>query len=171
MPASVVIVPYDPAWPSTFLELRATLAHALGDVALDILHVGSTAVPGLPAKPTIDIDVVIAGEERLPITIDRLARVGYSFEGDLGVAGRYAFRPPPPYDIHHHHLYVCARDNDELKRHVAFRDYLRSDREASKAYASLKWAAAEEHRNDRTAYNDAKTAFVTSALATTGVLR
>src|SRR5262249_42715460 len=115
MPTPVIIVPYDPGWPSTFLELRATLGEALGDIALDIVHVGSTAVPGLAAKPIIDMVAVTESDARLPAAIERLARIGYVFEGDLGVAGRYAFRPPPPYDVHHHHLYVCAKDNRALK--------------------------------------------------------
>jgi GrpB-like predicted nucleotidyltransferase (UPF0157 family) len=166
MPAPVIIVPYDPAWPATFLGLRATLACALDDIALDIVHVGSTAVPGLAAKPIIDLVAVIESDARLPAAIERLARIGYAFEGDLGVAGRYAFRPPPPYDVHHHHLYVCAKDNRALKEQIAFRDYLRSKPDAAEAYASLKRAAADAHRNDRNAYTDAKTAFVTSVLAT-----
>jgi GrpB-like predicted nucleotidyltransferase (UPF0157 family) len=169
MPAPVIIAPYDPAWPSTFLELHATLADALGDIAVDIVHVGSTAVPGLAAKPIIDLVAVIESDDRLPTAIERLARIGYTFESDLGVAGRYAFRPPPPHDIHHHHLYVCAKSNRALKEQIAFRDYLRSNPEAAGAYASLKRAAAEAHRNDRTAYTNAKTEFVTGVLATLGV--
>jgi len=169
MPAPVIVVPYDSVWPSTFLELRITLTEALGDVALDIVHVGSTAVPGLAAKPIIDMIAIIESDARLSAAIERLVRIGYEFEGDLGVAGRYAFRPPPPYDVHHHHLYVCAQDNRALREQIAFRNYLRSHPQAAEAYASLKRAAAAAHRNDRTAYTNAKTSFVTNALKEIGV--
>ena len=101
----VVIADYDPSWPATFEQLRDRLTGTLGLLAVAIEHVGSTAVPGLAAKPIIDLDVVIADRADLPAVIQQLRPLGYQHEGDLGVPGREAFTTPagPP-----HHLYVCA---------------------------------------------------------------
>jgi GrpB-like predicted nucleotidyltransferase (UPF0157 family) len=90
----VVIVDYDPSWPATFEQLRDRLAATLGRLAVAIEHVGSTAVPGLAAKPIIDLDVVIADRIDLPAVIQRLRTLGYLHEGDLGVPGREAFTTP-----------------------------------------------------------------------------
>src|SRR4051794_5664339 len=91
----IVVVEYDPAWPDLFAALRTPVAAALDDVAVAIEHVGSTAVPGLAAKPIIDLDVAIRTEADLPAAIERLACLGYAYEGDLGISGRAAFAWPP----------------------------------------------------------------------------
>ena len=85
--SAVVIVAYDPAWPSRFASLAATVSAALGPVLVRVEHVGSTAVPGLPAKPIIDLDAVVLAVD-VPGAIGRLAAAGYIHQGDLGVAGR-----------------------------------------------------------------------------------
>ena len=162
MPEPVIIVPYDPGWARDFESIRLRLAGALGDLALDILHVGSTSVVGLAAKPIIDIDIVIDRETALPAVIERLATISYTFEGDRGVPGRYAFAAPR--DLPRHHPYVCARDNLELKRHVAFRDILRANPQAAAAYGSLKYELASHFGRDRDGYSRAKTEFVERAL-------
>jgi GrpB-like predicted nucleotidyltransferase (UPF0157 family) len=92
--APVEIVDYDPRWPETFASLRDQVAGVLGPFALRIEHVGSTSVPGLPAKPIIDLDVVIATQVDLPEVIGRLGTLGYQHEGDLGIPGREAFNAP-----------------------------------------------------------------------------
>jgi GrpB-like predicted nucleotidyltransferase (UPF0157 family) len=97
----IVVVDYDPTWPDLFAALRAPVAAALGDVAVAIEHVGSTAVPGLAAKPIIDLDVAIRTETDLPEAIERLARLGYAYEGDLG--GTWASASPNPPSVR-----VCA---------------------------------------------------------------
>jgi GrpB-like predicted nucleotidyltransferase (UPF0157 family) len=163
MPEPVIIVPYDPAWASNFESIRSGLEEALGDVALDILHVGSTSVVGLAAKPIIDIDVVIDSEDALRSVIERLATIDYVFEGDRGVPRRYAFTTPG--DLPRHHLYVCAKDNLELKRQVAFRDFLRENPKEAAAYGTLKCELASHFGLDRDGYSRAKTEFVEQALA------
>src|SRR6266567_3992999 len=82
-------------WPAVFAQLRDHIANALRPLATRIEHVGSTAVPGLAAKPIIDLDVVIATRDDLPAVIERLHPLGYRHEGDLGVPGREAFTTPP----------------------------------------------------------------------------
>lgn len=152
--ARVIVEPYDPAWPRTFDRLRRRIAGALGEVALAIEHVGSTSVPGLAAKPIIDIDVVVRGPEELATAIVRLAGLGYAHEGDLGVPGREAFARPEGDAPHH--LYVCLVGGQELTRHLAFRDRLRSDPGAARAYAALKLELAARHGEDRVAYTNGK---------------
>jgi GrpB-like predicted nucleotidyltransferase (UPF0157 family) len=159
----VVVVDYDPSWPTTFRRLRDRLAATLGPLAVAIEHVGSTAVPGLAAKPIIDLDVVIADRTDLSAVIRRLRPLGYHHEGDLGVPGREAFTTPagaPP-----HHLYVCAVGTPALDRHLAFRDALRADAAAADAYGDLKRTLAARLRQDRGAYTEAKSAFIEQVLA------
>lgn len=161
-PEPITVVDYDPHWPALFETLRAEVAGALGDLALAIEHVGSTAVPGLASKPIIDIGVLLRSAADLDLAIERLAAVGYKHRGDLGVPGREAFAVPT--GAPRHHLYVCPPDSTEYLRHVAFRDYLRSHGEAAKAYGELKRSLAMRFRDDREAYNVAKREFVESVL-------
>ena len=158
----MVVVAYDPAWPEVFRELAARVSAALGDVALAIEHVGSTAVPGLAAKPIIDLDVVLRSLDDLPTAIDRLTPFGYAHEGDRGVPGREAFTTPP--NLPPHHLYVCVADSAELRRHLLFRDYLRAHAEDAGAYGALKQAAAEQFPDDIAAYMAAKDALIKAIL-------
>ena len=160
---TVHVADYDPQWPATFEQLRSRIAAALGPLALRVEHVGSTAVPQLAAKPIIDLDVVIGSRADLPAVIAALHPLGYRPQGDLGVAGREAFNNlsgAPP-----HHLYVCAADNCELARHLAFRDFLRTHPDTARAYGELKRSLASQFRNDRNAYTEAKTAFIEQVLA------
>jgi len=157
----VVVVAYNPSWPQQFEALRSRLASVLGHMATAIEHVGSTAVPGLAAKPIIDIDLLLKLPDDLPLAISELASIGYQHRGDLGIPSREAFHAPAG-DLHHH-LYVCP-DNTEYQRHIAFRDYLRAHSKESDFYASLKLQLAIRFRDDREAYNNAKAEFVETIL-------
>jgi GrpB-like predicted nucleotidyltransferase (UPF0157 family) len=160
----VVIADYDPSWPAVFEQLRDRLTTCLGSLGVVIEHVGSTAVAGLAAKPIIDLDVVIADRTDLPAVIQRLRPLGYQHEGDLGVPGREAFTTPP--GTPRHHLYVCAVGTPALSRHLAFRDALRADRGLADSYGDLKRTlAAARLGHDRSAYTEAKSAFIEQALA------
>ena len=163
---SVVVVDYDPAWPQRFAWLCAQLAPVVGDAAVAIEHVGSTSVPGLAAKPIIDIDVVVPTATSVPIAIERLARLGYQPLGELGIPGREALRAPRqgPLAGAGHNLYVCAADGEELHRHLAFRDYLRTHPEAVQAYAAVKREGAQLTPDDRDAYQDYKSPLVRELL-------
>ena len=161
-PNTVVLAEYDPAWPAAFAALAARAAAALpqeAPIPARIEHVGSTAIPGMPAKPVIDLDVVV-GAADLPRAIARLAALGYVHEGDGGLPGREAFRWPPGEA--RHHLYVCTPDTPAYRDHVLFRDYLRARPEVAAAYAALKRALAARHAADRAAYQAGKAAFITA---------
>jgi GrpB-like predicted nucleotidyltransferase (UPF0157 family) len=158
-----IIVDYDPAWPPLFRKLANRALTAVGDVAVGAEHVGSTAVPGLAAKPIIDLDLVLRSTADIPIAIARLAPLGYVHEGDLGIPGREAFRWPPSEP--RHHLYALPADCPELRRHLAFREYLCTHPDAASAYGDLKRAAAQRYPGDRAAYMEAKEALIRAILA------
>jgi GrpB-like predicted nucleotidyltransferase (UPF0157 family) len=147
-----------------FGELRAKIADAMGSLALAIEHIGSTSVPGLAAKSIIDIDAVIRGSDDLPKAIEALEGIGYIHRGEIagGPPGCDAFLRAHGASVHH--LFVCPRDSAELRRHLAFRDYLRSHAEAATEYASLKRDLAERFSHDNGSYTRAKTDFVEQIL-------
>ncbi|HEX5115217.1 MAG TPA: GNAT family N-acetyltransferase [Pseudonocardiaceae bacterium] len=162
MVAGPAVVDYDPSWPAVFDQLRRPVAAAVGDLALAIEHVGSTSVPGLAAKPIIDMDVVAGQASDVPELIGRLASLGYRHNGDQGVPGREAFQEPaglPP-----HHLYVVVAGTAPHTDHVLFRDYLRGHPDAVARYTARKRGLAELLAVDRTAYVDAKADVVTDIL-------
>jgi GrpB-like predicted nucleotidyltransferase (UPF0157 family) len=158
----IVIVEYDRGWPGEFVRLRDRAQAALGDVAIAIEHVGSTAVPGLPAKDVIDLVAVIESDDDLPEAISQLEAIGYEARGSLGVEGREAFWWPEGEE--RHHLYVSPKTSAELQAQVAFRELLRGDPAVARDYVALKRKLAAQFRDDRNAYTEGKTDFIESAL-------
>jgi GrpB-like predicted nucleotidyltransferase (UPF0157 family) len=126
---AIVVVDYDPYWPATFEQLRQRIWPAVADVATSVEHVGSTSVPGLAAKPIIDMSVVVPTASDVSIAIGRLAALGYIHCGNLGVEERDAFQSPG--DLPRHHLYLCPHNSLALRNHVLVRDYLRAHPEAA----------------------------------------
>ncbi|MCU0646754.1 MAG: GrpB family protein [Gemmatimonadaceae bacterium] len=165
MPKAVVVVPYDPSWGEAFAQLHTALWPVVADVATSIEHVGSTAIPGLAAKPVLDIDVVVPGA-RIPEAVARLVAIGYVHRGDLGIPGREAMRRPPQSVAHH--LYVCDDSSPALRNHLAVRDALRADSARAAAYGALKQRLAREHPTDMDAYLRGKTAFLVALLRDAG---
>ena len=148
---NIIVLPYDEKWQQDFLDIKSELAAALGTLALSIEHVGSTSVPGLAAKPIIDIDVVVRKAD-LESAIKALATIGYEHEGNGGIEGREMFKYTGKEHLMDHHLYVCPEDSRELKRHVLFRDYLLSHPDAVQAYSQIKKEAAELYPHDIDSY-------------------
>ncbi len=158
----IVIADYDPAWPELFERLAEPVRAAVAGLGARVEHVGSTSVPGLAAKPVIDIDVVVASAADVPEAIERLRALGYVYQGDKGIPGREAFLWPP--GTPQHHLYVVVDGSPPHADHIRFRDHLRQHPGAAQEYAALKRDLAKRHGADRVAYTDAKTAFITEAL-------
>lgn len=156
----VVVLPYDEAWADRFAEIKTEIEAALGELAFRIEHVGSTAVPGLSAKPIIDLDVVIRDSSAFHAAAAALEAIAYQHEGDLGIAGREAFRYDGKDHLQKHHLYVCAQNSAELKRHLAFRDYLRTHPEAVCEYSRIKEEGAALYPYDIDGYIEHKTPFI-----------
>lgn len=161
----IVVAEADPAWSSWFLQVRDRVWPAVADVALHIEHVGSTSVPGLAPKPIIDVDVVVASEAEVPLVIDRLRNIGYRWRGDLGVAGREAFKPVADEGLPSHHLYLVVEGNRAHLDHVLLRDLLREDADARQRYAEVKRANVALADGDMDVYVAAKAALVGELLA------
>ena len=150
--AKVTVLPYQKAWASAFEAIKAELERTLGDLILDVEHVGSTAVPGMSAKPCIDIDVVIEDYTVFDLVVKKLESIGYLHEGDLGIRGREAFRYENKPHLQAHHLYVCPQNSEELFRHITFRNFLRANPDAAERYGRVKQTAAERYPNDIDGY-------------------
>lgn len=157
------VVDYDPAWPRLFEALRLEIEQRLGDLRPDIHHVGSTAVPGLAAKPKIDIDALVRAD-RLPEAVERMRAVeAYAFHGDPYGDGKWTFTRP--HGGYGERLYLCAPDNAMHEKRVIFRDYLRAHTERADAYANLKRALAVQASDDWDSYTAGKSAFVAETVA------
>lgn len=161
----MVVLAYDPAWTTVFEGLRSPVWSALSDIAISVEHVGSTAVPGLAAKPVIDIDVVVPPGEQTE-AIARLSSLGYEHRGDLGVPQREAFRPPTGSP--RHHLYLCLSTSPALANHIAIRDHLRANPGEAVAYGDLKRRLAQEFHHDMDGYIQGKTGFLVAILRRLG---
>ena len=159
----VEVWPYDPGWPARFDDERHLLQHAIGEfVTGGFHHVGSTSVPGLDAKPIIDILAGVRDLEGARPCIGLVAALGYVYAPYRAAEMLWFCKPHPRRRTHHLHLVPVssARFHDELR----FRDYLRSHRQARAEYACLKHSLAERFRSDRDAYTQAKATFVQDIL-------
>ena len=164
-PATIVIRPYDEGWPAEFDELRTMLRTGLGDAAVRIDHIGSTSVPGLPAKDIIDVQVGVADldDPRLGPAFEGLGATATAITTDHVPPGdpggpadwekRY-FRPPASWRPAHLHVRAVGRRNHRYA--LLFRDYLRAAPESAAAYAQVKSALARWRSTDVTAYYDVK---------------
>jgi GrpB-like predicted nucleotidyltransferase (UPF0157 family) len=160
----VEIAEYDPAWPAQYERESDLIARALGDLVVAIEHVGSTAVPGLGAKPIIDIMVGVRTLAEGERCIRPLERLGYEYRGEAGIPGRLYFRKLTD-GLRTHHIHMVEIGSDFWQRHLLFRDYLREHRQEAQDYYELKVRLAERFGTDRLGYNEAKSAFIESALA------
>lgn len=153
----VEVTAYDPCWPGRYERWRDRLEGELGGTALRIEHVGSTAVPGLPAKPTIDVQVSVADLDDESRYVPHIERAGVQLRS-RDALHRF-FRPfaGQPRDVHVH---VCRSGSAWEREHLLFRDYLRSHPDARDAYARVKHEAARIWSDDRIAYTEAKTAVI-----------
>ena len=167
--AKVTVLPYDKTWRSDFEKIKSELAGALGDLALGIEHVGSTAVEGMSAKPCIDIDVIITDYSVFDAVKNRLASIGYIHEGDLGIKDREAFKYFGKDHLRRHHLYVCPLNSEELKRHITFRDFLRNNLEAVKEYSLVKETGAKLYPDSIEKYIEYKSVCIEKLYKTCGL--
>jgi GrpB-like predicted nucleotidyltransferase (UPF0157 family) len=153
-PHPVEVVPYDPAWPARFAELGRELRAGLGAVALRIDHIGSTSVPGLAAKPIIDIQISVADFEPLAAYRLPLEQLGYVYRADNPERTKRYFREPSGRRRTHVHVRRAGSFSEQWA--LLFRDYLRAHAEVAAEYAAVKQRLALQFRDDRRAYVDAK---------------
>jgi GrpB-like predicted nucleotidyltransferase (UPF0157 family) len=157
------VVAYDAQWPALFLEQSRAMRAALGEVALRIDHIGSTAVPGLAAKPIVDIQISVAAFEPPDAFRAPLEGLGYVFRTDNQERTKRYFRERPDSRRTHVHVRRAGSFSEQLA--LLFRDFLRAHPDWAQRYAELKLALAERHADDRRRYTDAKRPFTWQALA------
>lgn len=161
---AIRIVAHDPGWAVAAHAELERVGEALGPLAVRLEHVGSTAVPGLAAKPILDLQVSVAALEPRAAYVRPLERLGYLFAPDPG-SPDFHFFAKPPQRPRTHHLHVCAAASEHERRHLAVRDFLRAHGEEAGRYAALKRALVRRHPQDRLAYMAGKEQYVTALQA------
>jgi GrpB-like predicted nucleotidyltransferase (UPF0157 family) len=150
---------YNPEWPKWFEEIKAYLGEGVAKASIRIQHLGSTSIPGMIAKPIIDIIIVIE-PDRWEEMKSLLEGLGYYYHGNQGIEERECFRLKDETILPTHHLYVCPKHSYELKKETVFRDYMRTHKRERERLGTLKWSLCEQFNNDRQSYMDGKDAMV-----------
>ncbi|MFO7698600.1 MAG: GrpB family protein [Anaerolineae bacterium] len=153
---------YNPDWPGWFAQIAAYLETHLHGLPHEIYHMGSTSVPGMTAKPIIDLTIAI-DPGSFEAVRQRLVSARWDHVGDQGIAGREVFKPvvgQPSTLLPAHHLYVCERDAYELRKVLAYRDFMRAHPKWRERLSDWKWRLAEALENQRQAYIDGKDAMM-----------
>lgn len=163
MVREIEVVPYNHAWKANFEAEAGKISLALGDNCTTIHHIGSTAVPGLAAKPVIDMIPVV--KDLAKINEAQLIALGYVPRGELGMPFRRFYNKGEPRA---YHLHIWEIDNPEIEKHLLFREYLRAHSEAVKEYASLKQKLATEFKFQREHYTGSKDSFIKDIIQKSG---
>jgi GrpB-like predicted nucleotidyltransferase (UPF0157 family) len=173
MSEPVYVVSYDPRWPSLFTLERSRVEAVLGSLAQAIEHVGSTAVPGLDAKPVIDLMVGVRDVRNADRCIRPLEGIGYSYWAENPNPDRALFVKfvDAGRTSRTHNLHVVEMGGDLWDDRLIFRDYLRTHPETAREYARLKHDLADRFRDDREAYTEAKSGFVSTVVERAKALR
>jgi GrpB-like predicted nucleotidyltransferase (UPF0157 family) len=158
----ITVENYNPDWAKHFAYLKGKIWPTIKECAVSVEHVGSTSVPGLAAKPIIDMDIIVEDLARLQAAIRALESIGYIHRGNLGIEEREAFRVPQ--DSIKHNLYVCTKDCSALKNHLFLRDHLRANQQSRDLYGNLKQQLASTDLSID-AYVEGKTAFIVDVLS------
>jgi GrpB-like predicted nucleotidyltransferase (UPF0157 family) len=160
IPHQVTIDPYNPDWPNQARLLANQLKQALNENLLIVEHIGSTSIPGLSAKPVIDLIPIVKDLTTLDTQQQLIKDLGYQWFGEFGIMGRRFCSLTSPAGKRLVHLHFFQKDAENIRRHLAFRDYLRAHPPIAKDYEQEKKRAAALHPNDSLAYNDEKAAWV-----------
>jgi GrpB-like predicted nucleotidyltransferase (UPF0157 family) len=148
----VEVVPYSPDWENLFNSEQALLKDLFGKNAVGIYHIGSTSVPGLSAKPIIDVMIEVENLGLIDFVTDDIERVGYEAKGENGIAGRSFFQKSNENGVRLYHVHAFEQGNIEINRHLVFRDYLRTHPEHAAKYAEVKQRAAARNPYDIESY-------------------
>ena len=153
--------PYREEWETLFDSEKKILLSAIGNHIIDIQHVGSTSIPGIPAKPILDLGIAVDEFENARTCIEPLTDIGYSFRGEHGILQRHYFTRGDPTT---HHIHMVEESSDEWTKLIRFRDLLRADPKMAEDYSNLKRDLWERLPGDRKAYQAAKAAFICDVL-------
>lgn len=157
----VRLAPYTLEWHRRFEEEKALLQASIGQYVLEIQHVGSTSIPGMTAKPIIDIAVAVESFEEATVCIGPLDALGYEYRGEYGIPRRHYFVKGDPRTYHLHMNEIGSR---AWENQVLFRDYLIAHPQLAEEYAALKVDLAQRHPTNREAYVDEKAPFIERVL-------
>jgi len=156
----IAVVAYDPLWPQAFAVASGEIAAALGNNLLEIHHIGSTAIPGIYAKPVIDMLGIVSDLVAVDRRGAQMQARGYEAMGEFGIPGRRYFRRDNADGQRTHQLHAFQFGSPDIRRHLAFRDFLRAHPELASEYAELKRKLADTNPNDMEAYMDGKDGFI-----------
>ena len=166
MTRKMIVVPYDKKWPALYEAEKILLNGILGDLIVDIRHIGSTSIEGMWAKPIIDIMIVVDNIESVDAFNEIMMLNGYNAKGENGIPGRRYFQKlnPDKSGNHTHHVHIYQNGNQHISDELMFRDYLRIDQEAFRTYLEVKKAASAKYRTSPLEYQDAKAPCILSIL-------
>ena len=162
MPIQIIVVPYNPHWPKMFLQERDAIADALDTSAIAIHHIGSTSIPGMMAKPLIDIVLEVPDLDSLDAETCAMEQLGYAAMGEFGIPGRRFFRKENDRAVRTHHVHAFATGDEQIVRHLRFRDFMIAHPEWAKRYAKLKQQVAAAN-DEIEGYMEGKDAFIKRA--------
>ncbi len=155
----IEVTAYDPDWPGMYKAEAGEISRILKTGLTAIHHIGSTAIPGIAAKPTIDILAEVRDIEAIDLRNNNLEDLGYTPMGEYGISGRrYFFKTSG--EKHAFHLHIFQEGHPEIERHLLFRDYLRAHPEEAREYAELKLQLASRFPEDIISYINGKDAFI-----------
>ncbi|UCG03342.1 MAG: GrpB family protein [Candidatus Heimdallarchaeota archaeon] len=157
----VKLSPYSPKWVQVYSKEKLQLEIAIGEQILNIQHIGSTAIPGMMAKPIIDIAVAVHDFKKAFKCVKPLKNLGYEYKGEFGIPNRHYFVKGSPRVFHLHMLEISSQ---EWKNHLFFRDFLLQHPDKAKKYAELKKLLAQRFSADRDAYTEGKASFIIEIL-------
>jgi GrpB-like predicted nucleotidyltransferase (UPF0157 family) len=160
MTRQVLVVPYDEQWPQMYKREIERIYPVLRDEIVSTHHIGSTSIPGMRAKPIIDILLEVKDIIRIDGYNDAMIGLGYSPRGEMGIPGRRYFSREEPVDVRTHHVHAYQKGDRSIERHLAFRDYMIEHPQDAERYIQLKKELAEKFPMDIDSYIAGKEAFV-----------
>jgi len=159
----VELVPHQPDWARMAANEAARLRTVIGDNLIEVLHIGSTSIPGIMSKPVVDLMPLVNSLAALDARANAIKTLGYQWRGEFGLPGRRYFSfDDPATGLRRYNVHAYQRDHPDVRRHLAFRDYLCAHPDQAKAYEAQKRRAAALHPEDVLAYNDAKSDWIKS---------
>ncbi|MCA9123909.1 MAG: GrpB family protein [Planctomycetaceae bacterium] len=160
MPMEVLVLPYDPAWADMFHAESQLILSALGENSIAAHHIGSTAIPGVVAKPVIDMLIVVADIEAVDRCSENMEAIGYEVMGEFGIPSRRYFRKDNDTGKRTHHVHVFADGSNHIVRHLAFRDFMKAHPEWATRYSDLKLKLVAANPDSIERYMEGKDGFI-----------
>lgn len=157
----VEVVPYNPQWKKAFDAESQRITTVLAENIVFVHHIGSTAIPGIYAKPVIDFLIEVKNIDLITKQTPAMEKLGYEAMGEFGLIGRRYFRQENPPGTRIHHVHIYATNSPEIERHLAFRDYMIAHPQNAEQYSQLKQKLAQKYPYDIESYMDGKDEFIT----------